>query len=57
MTLAQAIEEFGMSVSEIAVALDISVQAVYKWRNEVPRLRVYELREIKAPKQPVQEAA
>jgi hypothetical protein len=44
MTLDQAIQEFG-SVSQIAEALNISVQAVYKWDEEIPPLRVYQLRE------------
>lgn len=44
MTLDDAIKQFG-SVKEIANTLGISVQAVYKWADEVPPLRVYQLRE------------
>jgi hypothetical protein len=41
-----AISLFG-NVSDLAAALNISVQAVYKWGEEVPKLRQYELRELR----------
>jgi hypothetical protein len=41
-----AISLFG-TVSDLAAALNISVQAVYKWGDEVPKLRQYELRELR----------
>lgn len=44
MTLDDAIKQFG-PVKDIAEICDISVQAVYKWGDEVPALRVYQLRE------------
>ena len=58
MTLDEAIKEFG-SINEIAAILDISVQAVYRWRDEVPPLRVYQLRDKIAEKhsKPVEAAA
>lgn len=50
MTLDEAITEFG-TVDKIADDLEISVQAVYKWKKRVPALRIYQLREIKAVRQ------
>jgi DNA invertase Pin-like site-specific DNA recombinase len=50
MTLDDAIKQFG-SVREIAQLLSISVQAVYKWGEEVPPLRVYQLRDAIAKQQ------
>jgi len=41
----EAIKTFG-SIPEIAKALGISVQAVYRWGDTVPPLRAYQLREI-----------
>ncbi|WP_025039775.1 Cro/CI family transcriptional regulator [Nitrosospira briensis] len=41
-----AISLFG-SVAELAAALGITVQAVYLWGDEVPKLRQYEIRELR----------
>jgi hypothetical protein len=41
-----AISIFG-SVAELASALGITDKAVYQWGDEVPRLRQYELRELR----------
>jgi hypothetical protein len=46
MKTQDAIQQFG-SVRKIAEALGLSVQAIYAWGDEVPKLRVYELREIR----------
>lgn len=45
MTVEKAIEIFG-SRKAIADALGIKVQAVYQWKGVVPRLRVYQIKEI-----------
>lgn len=49
MQVQQAINEFG-SVSALAAALGISVQAVYQWGSEVPPLRVYQIRDLVSAK-------
>jgi len=41
-----AIKLFG-SIKALADALGITVHAVYQWGEDVPKLRVYEIREIK----------
>lgn len=46
MKTQDAIQQFG-SVRKIAEALGLSVQAIYAWGDEVPPLRVYQLREIR----------
>ena len=43
----EAIERFG-SVADLARALGLSVQAIYKWGEEVPPLRAYQIRDILA---------
>jgi len=43
MKTSYVINKFG-SVKELADFFDISVQAVYKWGDEVPELREYQLR-------------
>lgn len=43
-----AIKAFG-SPAALARALGISPAAVYQWGEDVPRLRVYELRELGVP--------
>jgi len=40
-----AISLFG-SISKLATALGISVQAVYQWGDQVPLLRQYQIREM-----------
>lgn len=45
MDTSEAIAQFG-SVRKLAQALDLSVQAVYKWGKTVPPLRVYQIRDI-----------
>ena len=49
MKTSDVIRVFG-SVKLIAEALAISVQAVYLWGNEVPKLRQYQIREMKPGK-------
>lgn len=50
MTTSEAIREFG-SVRKLAAALDLSVQAIYKWGEEVPPLRAYQIRDLIAARQ------
>lgn len=50
-----AIKAFG-SPAALARALGISPAAVYQWGEDVPRLRVYELRELGVPEEGVCEA-
>lgn len=47
MKTTDAIAQFG-SVRALAAALGISVQAVYGWGDDVPKLRCYEISEILA---------
>ena len=60
LTKAEAIAGFG-SVARLAAAIDVSVQAIYKWPDEVPHLRAYQIRallaEQEAPAQSGVEAA
>ena len=42
----QAINLFG-SPADLARALGISVAAIYQWGETIPRLRVFQIREIK----------
>jgi len=51
MKTADAIKLFG-SVRALAAALDITVQAVYGWGDDVPKLRVYQIRELRPQGQP-----
>lgn len=50
MKTQDAISHFG-SVRKLAEALGLSVQAIYAWGDEVPRLRTYELRDLLAARQ------
>lgn len=45
MTKEEAIAAFG-SVRKLADALGITEQAVHQWGEEVPRLRVYQIKDI-----------
>jgi hypothetical protein len=47
MKTVKAIKLFG-SVKELAEALDITVHAIYQWGDDVPELRVYQIRDILA---------
>lgn len=49
MKTTEALKIFG-GVPEIAKALGISVQAVYRWGDSVPRLRAYQIRDIQSGK-------
>jgi DNA invertase Pin-like site-specific DNA recombinase len=49
MKTQEAIKIFG-SVRGIAKALGISVQAVHRWGDSVPRLRAYQIRDLLAVK-------
>lgn len=53
MKTEEAVSLFDNSVAKLAAALGISVQAVYKWGEDVPPLRVYQIRDLL----PVREAA
>ena len=46
MKTSYAINKVG-SVKELAALFGISVQAVYKWGDELPELRVYQLKNKK----------
>jgi hypothetical protein len=46
MKTEDAIKEFGNSVRELAQALGITREAIYQWGEEVPPLRMYQIREI-----------
>ena len=46
MKTKDAIKKLG-SIRNLAKALDISVQAVYRWGEEVPPLRAYQIKEMK----------
>jgi hypothetical protein len=45
MKTQEAVNHFG-SIRKLAAALDVSVQAIYKWGEDVPPLRAYQLREM-----------
>lgn len=45
MKTSEAIATFG-STRKLAERLGLSVQAIYKWGEEVPPLRAYQLREL-----------
>ena len=47
MTKAEAIAGFG-SVALLAAAIDVSVQAIYKWPDQVPHLRAFQIRALLA---------
>jgi transcriptional repressor of cell division inhibition gene dicB len=49
MTKKEAIALFG-SQSKLAQALGLSRQAVSKWGDDLPLLRVYQIKELKAKK-------
>lgn len=55
MKTSDAILAFG-SLTALAKALGISVQAVYQWGDTVPPLRVYQIKELIAMQQ-VEKAA
>jgi hypothetical protein len=40
-----AVKAFG-SIRKLAEALGLSVQAVHQWPDDVPQLRVYQIREL-----------
>jgi hypothetical protein len=46
MKTASVISLFG-SVAELAAALGITDKAVYQWGEEVPKLRQYQLKELR----------
>ena len=48
MTKQEAIDLFDGSIRKLAEALGITEQAVSQWGDEVPELRVYQIRELKA---------
>lgn len=50
MKISDAILAFG-SLTALAKALGISVQAVYQWGDTVPPLRVYQIKELIAMQQ------
>lgn len=52
MKTADAISAFS-SVRDLAAGLGITVQAVYAWGEDVPALRVYQIRDLLAAKQPI----
>lgn len=45
MKTSDAIAAFG-STRKLAERLGLSVQAIYKWGEDVPALRVYQLRDL-----------
>ena len=45
MKKSEAIAAFG-SVAGLAQACKVSVQAIYKWPDEVPELRAYQIRAL-----------
>jgi hypothetical protein len=47
MKTKDAIDEFG-GVAPLAKALGISTAAIYQWEDEVPPLRVYQIKDIRA---------
>lgn len=47
MKTQEAVNHFG-SIRKMAAALDLSVQAIYKWGEDVPPLRAYQLKEMMA---------
>ena len=47
MKTAEAIKHFG-SIRKLAEALGLSVQAVYRWGEDVPPLRVYQIKDLMA---------
>jgi hypothetical protein len=47
MKTQEAVNHFG-SIRKLAAALDVSVQAIYKWGEDVPQLRAYQLRAMMA---------
>jgi len=49
MTTKEAIDAFG-GVRELAAALGVTTQAVYKWGGIVPELRRYQIEEALAQK-------
>lgn len=46
MKKSEALKPFGGSVRKLAEALGISEQAVHQWGDDVPQLRVYQIKEI-----------
>ena len=48
MTKQEAIDLFDGSIRKLAEALGITEQAVSQWGDEVPELRAYQIRELKA---------
>ena len=46
MTKQEAIDLFGGSVRKLAETLGITEQAVHQWGDDVPELRVYQIREL-----------
>ena len=56
MQTSEAINHFG-NVANLAVALNISVQAVYQWGDKVPELRAYQIAELIVQRTNEQKAA
>ena len=56
MQTSEAINKFG-NVANLAVALNISVQAVYQWGDKVPELRAYQIAELISQRGTEQKAA
>jgi hypothetical protein len=50
MKTSDVLPHFGNSVSELAKALRITVQAIYAWNGDVPKLRQYEIRDLMSAK-------
>jgi len=46
MKTSYAIDLFG-SIKNLAAALGITIHAIYQWGDEVPELRVYQLRDLR----------
>jgi len=49
MKTKDAIKKAG-SIRNLAKALDISVQAIYRWGDDVPALRAYQIKDLKIPR-------
>ena len=47
MKTQEAVNHFG-SIRKLAEALGLSVQAVYRWGEDVPPLRMYQIKDLMA---------
>lgn len=57
MKTSEILHYFNNSIRELANALGISREAVYQWGDDVPPLRVYQIRDLISARQAAEKEA